>query len=761
MRILYTLLSITIVSSLGWTQSYKADYARKLSKELQFVDALPIWEELSTAFISKKKKGKQIGDYSFLRMTVQAATLSEGYVKALYWSQQLVNKKQANEQDWINMIELICLNKKYIRLSNVVDSASVSFPNSMEIKSWKNNLSLINSRINSNSDYTLSLYKKANKGEDYAAFPYKKGILFTSNEYDHGFINRTYNRTNQNFTDIAFYDPNASTEKAKFYQKAFWIDLFYKNQWRDIKRTKSHDGPISFNQDYTMAFITSNEQQTDEEDRVKFSKLKLRVFKLEGSNWNEIAFPFNSSNFSNGHASMDTLGNIYFASDRPGSMPKNFVYADSSKLKIIDTIYSSDIYKTSYIDGEWTEPVNLGATINTNNEELFPFISSKGILYFSSNGWPGMGGLDIFSSELANTAPEHIGNPVNSNADDFAYYVNETSGKGFISSNRVDWIDQIYAFTKPVFKAELVAQLKTCKGAPMKNKTVQIVDLTKNIASAIKTDAQGRTEEPYNLEKGRKYKIYYVGDDVNKADSTFFTASADGEFEVKLTSYYKKNVTKLVAQNEKGLPLENVMMNLYKHDGTVLKYLTPANGSYSWRNEGTNLIDSVKMNLINHDDGRLSIPVKFDGNCIDTVALPVVMTTNSGDDFIRLDLILYNLDKYSLRPESKVELDKLVKYMMSHSELMVELSSHTDSRASTKYNNTLSENRSKSCVKYIISKGIPKERIIAKGYGESKLVNKCMDKVRCSEAEHQANRRTELKLLDSSNQELNNNKLGN
>jgi outer membrane protein OmpA-like peptidoglycan-associated protein len=372
-----------------------------------------------------------------------------------------------------------------------------------------------------------------------------------------------------------------------------------------------------------------------------------------------------------------------------------------------------------------------------------------------------MGGLDIFSSELANTAPEHIGNPVNSNADDFAYYVNETSGKGFISSNRVDWIDQIYAFTKPVFKAELVAQLKTCKGAPMKNKTVQIVDLTKNIASAIKTDAQGRTEEPYNLEKGRKYKIYYVGDDVNKADSTFFTASADGEFEVKLTSYYKKNVTKLVAQNEKGLPLENVMMNLYKHDGTVLKYLTPANGSYSWRNEGTNLIDSVKMNLINHDDGRLSIPVKFDGNCIDTVALPVVMTTNSGDDFIRLDLVLYNLDKYSLRPESKVELDKLVKYMMSHSELMVELSSHTDSRASTKYNNTLSENRSKSCVKYIISKGIPKERIIAKGYGESKLVNKCMDKVRCSEAEHQANRRTELKLLDSSNQELNNNKLGN
>ena len=761
MKILYTLLVVTVVSSIGWTQSYKADYARKLSKELQFADALPIWEELSNAFISKKKKKKIIGDYSFLRMTAQAAMFAEQYEKALHWNQVLVNKKQATEQDWINLLDLICLNKKYVRLTNAVDSASSAFPGSVAIKNWKTNLPKITAAISSTSDYTISLFKKANNGEEFSAFPYMKGILFASNEFGHGFVNREYERTNQNFTDISFYDPTASLEKAKFYEKPFWIDLLFKNQWRGIKRTYSHDGPISFNPDYTMAFITTNQNEVDVDDRVKFSRLKLRVFKLEGTRWNEIDFPFNSTTFSNGHASMDSLGNVYFSSNRPGSMIKNFIYSDSANLKVIDTLFSTDIYKTSYIDGEWSTPVNLGDLINTNKDEVFPFISSKGILYFSSNGWTGLGGLDIFSSDMSNNEPEHIGNPLNSNADDFAYYVNESTGKGYMSSNRMAWVDQIYSFTKPVFKAELVAVLKSCKGTPLKNKTIQIVDLTKNIASAIKTNAQGRTEEPYILEKNRKYMIYYPGDDINKGDTALFTAAVDGEFEVNLTTYFKKNVTKLIANDESGRPLENVMMNLYKHDGSTINYLTTSNGAYSWKNEGAGLIDSVKMNLINYDDARAMIPIKFEGNCLDTVAIPLIMKMKQGEDFIRLEMVLYNFDKFSLRPEGEIELNKIVKYMKEHPELKVELSSHTDSRGTTKYNNKLSNSRSKSCVNYIISKGIPSNMITAKGYGETMLVNKCKDGVYCSIAEHQANRRTELKLISPTNQSLDSNKLSN
>jgi len=122
---------------------------------------------------------------------------------------------------------------------------------------------------------------------------------------------------------------------------------------------------------------------------------------------------------------------------------------------------------------------------------------------------------------------------------------------------------------------------------------------------------------------------------------------------------------------------------------------------------------------------------------------------------------LYNFDKFSLRPEGEVELNKIVKYMKEHPELKVELSSHTDSRGTTKYNNKLSNSRSSSCVNYIISKGIPSKMITAKGYGETMLVNKCKEGVWCSIEEHQANRRTELKLISPTNQSLDNNKLSN
>ena len=109
-------------------------------------------------------------------------------------------------------------------------------------------------------------------------------------------------------------------------------------------------------------------------------------------------------------------------------------------------------------------------------------------------------------------------------------------------------------------------------------------------------------------------------------------------------------------------------------------------------------------------------------------------------------MVYYDFDLWNLRPEGKAELDKLVKYMKEHPDLTVELGSHTDSRGSDYYNEWLSERRSQSCVKYIRAGGIPTDKILAKGYGETKLVNKCSNTDRCTEAEHQMNRRTELKI---------------
>ena len=112
-----------------------------------------------------------------------------------------------------------------------------------------------------------------------------------------------------------------------------------------------------------------------------------------------------------------------------------------------------------------------------------------------------------------------------------------------------------------------------------------------------------------------------------------------------------------------------------------------------------------------------------------------------------LENIYYDLDKYYIRPDAEASLNKLVTLMTKNPGIKIELSSHTDSRADDRYNMVLSQRRAQSAVDYLIAHGISKTRIIAKGYGESRLLNRCKNDVECTEEEHQANRRTEFKVV--------------
>ena len=112
-----------------------------------------------------------------------------------------------------------------------------------------------------------------------------------------------------------------------------------------------------------------------------------------------------------------------------------------------------------------------------------------------------------------------------------------------------------------------------------------------------------------------------------------------------------------------------------------------------------------------------------------------------------LQNVYYDLDKATLRKRGKQELDDLAKIMKRNQSITIELSSHTDSRASNAYNNDLSQRRAKSCYDYLKSRGIAASRITPKGYGETKLLNKCSDGIECTEEQHQKNRRTEIEIL--------------
>ncbi|MFB9106131.1 OmpA family protein, partial [Algibacter miyuki] len=134
---------------------------------------------------------------------------------------------------------------------------------------------------------------------------------------------------------------------------------------------------------------------------------------------------------------------------------------------------------------------------------------------------------------------------------------------------------------------------------------------------------------------------------------------------------------------------------------------------------------------------------------IDFQLVPKMRLTPGTDlsDALNIPIIYFDLDKYNIRPDAGVELQKVVEAMKLYPQLKIDIRSHTDSRASDQYNMVLSNNRAKSTMDYIIASGIDRNRLSSRGYGETQLVNKCSNGVPCTKAEHQANRRSEFIIV--------------
>jgi outer membrane protein OmpA-like peptidoglycan-associated protein len=718
MKVKITLILLFMIR-FAFAQGFKESYAQQLSNRLEFVAAYPVWAELSTTLINKQK-----GKWNYLRMATEAAYKSEQFEKSFYWDSILIAKKQATAQDMIVFFDLLCLNNKHALLSPYIDSALLIFPKDSLIQIWKQKAPIVMGLLNNKTNYEVSPIRPGAKGEEYGAIPYKRALLYVSNEYNTGFVNSTYGRTGQNYSNIGLIEDAKNPSVAN----GFWEQIKNKDLWTEIPPTKTHDGPISFSKDYKQAFVTSNQTTTNENNSIKFSRLQLKIYSRTTDGWKEDkTFDWNSPDFSNGHAVLDADKNLIFASDRPGGFG------------------GVDLYKCIWKNDHWGNPVNMGPSINTSQNEMFPFVSNKGNLYFASNGWPGLGGLDIFKWSAKDSSISHLGIPINSNDDDFAFYFNEINNSGYLSSNRNNRKDQIFSLLKIVEGIELQVNTITCNENTVSNIPLTITDKSKNTSQQVTTDENGAAI--IKMQKGRDYLISFEGNEYSYPDSLLYHAKTNGRYEKNLKIRLKNQVTSLLVQDEKLKPLEGVMLNFYNKKIPVLKVLTPANGQYAWTNVGQELKDSVYANFINHNDVSIKIQKAGKDRCNDTLVIPLTFIKKQADEYINLDLILYDFDKYFLRPEGKFELEKLVKYMKARPELIVELSSHTDSRGEYDYNITLSNNRSQSCIDYIISKGIDADHIIAKGYGESKLVNPCSDNVPCSDEEHQQNRRTELKLL--------------
>jgi len=574
---------------------------------------------LGDAYIMLRQPEKALPIYA---KVVQQENVPSEYF--FYYAQTLrANGQYEASKEWM---------KKYRDAGNKEDS---------RVKRFFKNEDLASGIFNAREKNFLKKVNFNSKFNDFGAVALNDQIVFTSSSDEGVSVKRRYAWDGQPLLDMYQVPIEGSVKPIKL---------------EGDVNTIQHDGPATFSTDGTKMYFSRNNYFENKKTTSDKGVMLVGIYSAELVNgkWTNVKpTNLNNANYLVYHPSLSQDGKkLYFASDMPGGTGGT-------------DIYVSDVNA----DGSLGTPVNLGNIVNTEGNESFPFIhSEEGTLYFSSDDHVGAGLLDIFAAvkdengNIVNVI--NLGEPINSEKDDFAYYLSPDGLGGYISSNRKGGMggDDIYSFTR-------------------------IPPLT----------LKGRIFDAVNGEPVEGAKVVLARK--NGEEIAYFMTEADGAYE------------HLIDRD-----------NEFVLKGSKAKYqdVQKEFSSFGLEKERELIVD-------------LNIPMS-----------PIEDVVILAD----LNTIYFDLDKSNIRPDAALELDKVVTLMNKYTGMVIRLESHTDSRADDNYNMKLSNRRAKSTYEYIISKGIDAKRIPKyEGFGESQLVNKCKNGVKCSEEEHQLNRRTEFIIL--------------
>lgn len=358
----------------------------------------------------------------------------------------------------------------------------------------------------------------------------------------------------------------------------------------------------------------------------------------------------------------------------------------------------SDIYfSVRSIEG-WSNPVNLGARFNTELDEAFPSFDEEGNLYFASNGIPGMGGFDIFKC-LKNgknkwVKPEQLPYPINSAADDFSLLMEPLSEeekeifymKGYFSSSRPGGLGSDDLYYFERRKPPARYQLK-------------VTVMTARYADTLNPGSEITDTVPL---PGAQLLLYRLPRSASAVPDTLRCDS-------------------------KGIARANLEG---QSDYEIFVSAGP------------------RFFNISKEISTRQFPGKAGESYL--IEVPVLLERIFREKEIVIPNIYYDFNDWHIRPDAAAVLDTTIyKLLVNNPGLVIELGSHTDSRGSDEYNLELSQKRAQAVVDYLVKKGIDPGRLIARGYGETQLVNHCSNGVDCSEEEHQENRRTTFRVLES------------
>lgn len=457
-----------MMSSLGLTaQNSKTKKADKYFNRLEFVKAAEKYLDLALDGNGDAYVYGQLAEcYYNVFNTVEA---ERWYAKALDTSE--------NPEMIYKYSQMLKANGKYDMSNQMMDKFASMRPGDDRATAYKRNPDYLPKILEKGKKFNVQNLDINSEVSDFGGIV-KNGKLYLTSARNS--TRKNYGWNQEPFLDI--YEFTISEDGSYIGESLLGKNI----------NTKYHEGVVSFSTDgKTMYFSRESYYDDlylkDSLSRNKQSVLNLYYSSLLSDGWSEATpVAFNSENYSVKNPAVSADGKtLYFASD----MPNGYGNFDIYKAPIND-------------DGSVGEPMNLGQKVNTEGQEMFPYSSSNGSLYFSSDGHLGLGGMDVFYTREIDgkMAPiRNVGVPVNSNADDFAFIIDEESEEGFVSSNREGGkgSDDVYAIKKlqPICDVLVAANVTDAEtGSPLEGASVALKDMEGNLLSTKATDTNGVAE---------------------------------------------------------------------------------------------------------------------------------------------------------------------------------------------------------------------------------------------------------------------------
>ncbi len=531
-------LLIVLVSLSGFSQKAKVANANKKYERFSYIDAIATYERVAEKGYKDEKMFQKLGNAYYFNAELE---------KAAKWYEELFAMNQDQEPEYYyRYSQALKSIGQYKQADAMLEQFNKKSGNDSRAKLFESNKNYLEVIKSNSGRFNIDDAGINSEYSDFGSTLFYNKLIFASSRFV-GVSKRVFEWTNQAFTNLysAEFSSKGNLEEPKRFDKKI--------------NSKFHESTPVFTKDGKTMYFTRNNFINGKEARDDNKITLLKVYKatLEDGEWENITeLPFNSNQYSVAHPMLSPDDKtLYFASNMPG------------------TLGQSDLFKvTVNDDGSFTTPVNLGAEINTEGRETFPFISDENELYFASDGRPGLGGLDVFALRINkdNTFSEvlNVGAPVNGPQDDFAFLIDSKSRNGFFSSNRDGGkgYDDIYKFTetRSLICEQVLAGTITDKetNSILPNTKVSLFDGKFTYLKESITDEKGKYS--FEVECGKTYYVRGEKMDYETKENNVTIAKMNGETNLSLALEKRIKPVDLGTDLAKSIDIKMIYFDLDK-----------------------------------------------------------------------------------------------------------------------------------------------------------------------------------------------------